>query len=199
MPWLPFGLAQRWPFCWWLVVLADQFSARILRLASYRKQPTPEQVRAIVARAVDEAGVVPGYLITDKGPQFRDHGVRGWCELKGVGHRSGSLGQFGSIPFIERLILTIKKECTRRILFPFSRSAARKELALFTTWYNRMRPHERLGGATPDEIHDGAEPFWKRARFEPRVRRPRGARLALYVHYLEGRKHLPIVTLRRVA
>jgi transposase InsO family protein len=107
------------------------------------------------------------------------------------------LGQIGSIPFIERLILTVKKECTTRILFPFSHSAARKELALFTTWYNRMRPHERLGGATPDEVHDGVKPRRKRALLEPG--NFQGARIALRVCYLEGRKHLPIVALGRVA
>jgi transposase InsO family protein len=213
-PALPFGLAQRWPFCWWLVVLADQFSARILRLAIFTNQPTTDEVQAVVARAIHEAGVVPRYLISDKGFQFRDRVLRGWCKRKGIRHVFGALGQFGSIPFIERLILTIKQECTTRFLFPFSRSAARKELALFTAWYNRMRPHERLRGATPDEFHGGTKPFRGRARFEPRVQWPRdarcasprstggnrsSARLALQVRYLEGRKHLPLVTLRRVA
>ncbi len=213
-PALPFGAAQRWPFCWWLVVLADQFSARILRLAIFRNQPTTGEVQAIVARAIEEAGVVPRYLITDKGSQFRDRLLRGWCKRRGIRHVFGALGQFGSIPFIERLILTIKLECTTRFLFPFSRSAARKELALFAAWYNRMRPHERLRGATPDELHAGDKPFRERARFEPRARWPRdarsvsphstsgaccGARLALHVRYLEGRKHLPIVKLERVA
>jgi hypothetical protein len=99
-------------------------------------------------------------------------------------------------------------------MFPYSASAARKELALFGTWYNRVRPHRRLQGATPDEVHDGATPFWERARFEPRARWPRnapcasppsriagrcGARLVLNVRYLEGRKHLPVVALSRVA
>jgi hypothetical protein len=214
MPSLPFGLAQRWPFCWWLVVLADQFSARILRLAIFRNLPTTEEVQAVVARAIDEAGVVPRYLITDKGPQFRDRALRGWCKRRGIRHRFGALGQFGSIPFIERLILTVKRECTTRFLFPFSYAAARKELALFTVWYNRIRPHERLHGATPEEVHDGAAPSRERTRFEPRLRWPHdarcaapqsmrgepvGVRLALHVRYLEGRKHLPIVTLRWVA
>lgn len=205
-PALPFGLQQRWPFCWWLVVLADQFSARILGLAIFRKLPTAEEVQALVARAVDEAGVVPNHLVTDKGAQFRDRALRTWCRRKGIRHKFGALGQFGSIPFIERLILTIKKECTTRFLFPFSRSGARKELALFAAWYNRIRPHERLRGATPEEFHGGGNPLQERACFEPSVRSPRsmsgdgcGSRIALDVRYLEGRKHLPIVTLMRVA
>jgi transposase InsO family protein len=111
----------------------------------------------------------------------------------GIRRLYGALGQFGSIPFIERLIRTIKWECTRRILFPYSAQLARKELGLFTVWYNRVRPHERLRGATPDEVHDGAEvPL-------PRVVGPNTAALTLQVHYLEGRKHLPIVELVRAA
>jgi transposase InsO family protein len=210
----PFSLALRWPFCWWLVVVADQFSARILSLAIFRTQPSSEEVRAIVARAVDAAGAAPKYLITDRGHQFRDRVFRVGCKRMGIRHVFGALGQFGSIPFIERLIGTIKWECAERILVPFSRSGARTELALFAAWYNRVRPHERLGGATPDEIQDGAELRWKRARFETRSRWPRGARcaaqrssvvgrcgaqLALRVRYLGGRRHLPVVRLERVA
>jgi transposase InsO family protein len=192
-PACPFGLPQRWPFCWWLVVVADQFSARILRLAIFPKAPSAEQVLAVVARAIDDAGVVPAFLITDKGPQFRDGAFRSFCRQRGILHRSGSLGQFGSIPFVERVILTVKRECTRRILVPFSRSGALKELALFATWYNRIRPHERHAGATPEEIHGGVVPIGRNARLES------GDRPALRVRYLEGRKHLPVVALERAA
>ena len=192
-PALPFGLPQRWPFCWWLVVVADQYSARILRLAVFRSAPSAAQVRAVVARAAGDAGVAPSFLVTDKGPQFRDRSFRMWCRTRGIRHRYGSLGQVGSIPFVERVILTVKRECTRRILVPFSHSGALKELALFSTWYNRIRPHERHAGATPEEIHGGVVPIGNNARLES------GDRLALRVRYLEGRKHLPVVALERAA
>lgn len=198
-PMRPFGLEQRWPFCWWLVVLADQFSARILALALFRRPPSAEQVRAFVVRAARKAGVVPRYFVTDKGPQFRDRVFRRWCKRTGIRHRFGALGQFGSIPFVERLIRTVKWECTARILFPFSGSAARKELALFQVWYNRVRPHERLAGATPEEVIAGSEPSWRRELFDPRDPSSRSARLALRVRYLGARKHLPIVRLERAA
>jgi len=197
---VPFSFAQRWPFCWWVMVLADQFSARILGLAVFERQPTTDDVRALVTRAVVDTGAVPEYLITDKGHQFRDRTFRPWCKRMGIRHLFGALGQFGSIPFIERLIRTIKWECTRRILFPYSARAARKELDLFTIWYNRARPHERLRGATPEEIHDGAElPCHRPRGVGSASSPPRIARLALRVRYLEGRKHLPMVSLDRVA
>jgi hypothetical protein len=112
-------------------------------------------------------------------------------------HRFGALGEFGSIPFVERLILTIKREYVWRVLVPFSYVAARKELALFKDWYNRIRPHQRHRGATPNEITGGVGPKWKSAPLESAVHR--GGRVMLRVSYLAGRKHLPIVALERVA
>src|SRR5262245_9561491 len=53
----PFSLPLRWPFCWWLVVLADQYSRRILNVELFRKKPTSEQVVEVIARAVQRAGV----------------------------------------------------------------------------------------------------------------------------------------------
>lgn len=210
----PFSYALQWPFCWWLVVLADQYSARILSVALFPKQPTPQQVIDVIARAARRVGVRPEFLLTDKGDQFRAEVYKAWCKRMGIDRRSGSLGQFGSIPFIERVIETVKSECTRLIIVPYSATAARKELASFQRWYNAVRPHERLQGATPDEVYDGAAPYWERARFEPRPQWRRtakcaspqsrisggcGARLELNVEYLDGREHLPVISLKRVA
>jgi transposase-like protein len=210
----PFSFAPRWPFCWWLVVLADQYSSRIVRLAIFRAKPTAAQVVDVIARACRQEGVRPKHLLTDKGDQFRAEVYRAWCLNMGIRRRSGSLGQFGSIPFIERVIETIKAECTRRISVPYADAPARRELALFRSWYNGVRPHERHHGATPDEAYRGAESLWKRPRFEPRPRLRReptldssrsaiangsDVRLALRLRFLGGRRHLPIVTLQRVA
>jgi hypothetical protein len=153
-------------------------------------------------------------VLTDKGVQFRAEAYHAWCSEMGIRRRSGSLGQFGSIPFIERVIETIKSECAQRISVPFSAAGARKEFDLFRIWYNEIRPHERFDGATPDEVYEGAKLGWKSVRFEPRPRwtrnatcasvgsgigEPRGVRLKLRVSHLGGRRHLPIVALARVA
>ncbi len=29
-PWLPFALPQQWPFCWWVAVVVDHFSRRVV-------------------------------------------------------------------------------------------------------------------------------------------------------------------------
>ncbi len=107
-----------------------------------------------------------------------------------------------------------KNECTRRLLIPYQRDAFRRELALYVDWYNCHRPHDVLGGATPEEIHRDILPACQAPRFEPRSRWPRGspcarpeadvrgrcgARLELSVSFLANRRHLPIVELRRAA
>jgi len=74
--------------------------------------------------------------------------------------------------------------------------------------------HTTLGGRTPDEVYLSHRPANRSPRFEPRHRWPRGgpsarpwalvrgspgARVELDIEYLDGKKHLPIVALRRAA
>jgi hypothetical protein len=90
----------------------------------------------------------------------------------------------------------------------------RRELDLIAEWYNEHRPHETLAGRTPNEVYHRRFPANRKPRHEPRSRWPRGspcatpwaltrgragARLQLEVTFHAGRKHLPIVALKRVA
>jgi len=135
-----------------------------------------------------------------------------WCARHGIRQRFGAVGKYGSIAVVERFIKTMKNECTRRLLVPYERAAIRRELALYVDWYNLHRPHDRLDGVTPDEVYYRRRPGCRMPRFEPRRRWPRGSpragpltkvrgrcgqRLELEVTYLAGRKHLPIVELKR--
>ena len=43
--WMPFSLAQSWPFCWWVAVVVDHFSRRVMGFAAFKSQPTSEAVR----------------------------------------------------------------------------------------------------------------------------------------------------------
>jgi hypothetical protein len=100
------------------------------------------------------------------------------------------------------------------ILVPLRREKMRAELQHFHSWYNGQRAHTTLKGATPDEAYHGRHPTCRHPRFEPRAHWPRGSpsarpgvpirgwpgqRLELHVEFQTGRKHLPIVTLRRAA
>ncbi|MBM4185662.1 MAG: transposase [Gemmatimonadetes bacterium] len=87
------------------------------------------------------------------------------------------------------------------------------EVGHFARWYNEHRPHETLRGATPAEVRDAVRPAKDVVRLETRPgvplprgrpprdgpRRARSGALEAVVERLEGRRHLPIVSLRRAA
>jgi hypothetical protein len=50
--WLPFALPQCWPFCWWLAVVVDHYSRRVLGFRLFLGQPSSKQIKA--ARRSDE-------------------------------------------------------------------------------------------------------------------------------------------------
>ena len=197
--WLPFSLTQRWPFCWWVAVVADHYSRRIMGVAVFRQEPTSAAVRSLLATVMRQVAAVPRYLITDQGSQFTDDAFRRWCRNRGIRQRFGAVGKHGSIALIERLIKTLRNECTRRLLVPFVPRPLYNEPAFFSTWYNEERPHDGLRGATPHEIYRDDVPACRQPRFEPRARWPRaspcadpqvrvrghcGARLDLHVSHL---------------
>ena len=117
-----------------------------------------------------------------------------WCKRRSVRPRYGRIGEPASIAVVERFIGSMKRECTRRILGPLSLVAMRRELRLYSTWYNTQRPHMFLDGKTPRDVYAGRtsrkrrlEPRrLKQNRIRKRKRRPNEFRLA--VSYVEGRK-----------
>jgi len=212
--WLPFSLPQCWPFCWWVAVAVDHFSRRGMGTAHFDQQPTSEAVRAFLGRTMAKTSKVPKYLICDRGCQFDSAGFRRWCRRKRIRPRYGAIGKHGSIAVVERIILTMKTLLGCLLLVPYSRESFHRELNAIIEWYNRHRPHEWLGGRTPNEVYHGTFPGHRRPRYEPRARWPRGspcakpwalvrgrpgARLALEVRFYRGRRHLPVITLRRAA
>jgi putative transposase len=214
VPWLPWALPQRWPFCWWVAVVIDHFSRRIMGFAVFTRNPTSLAVRQLLGRAIREAGQSPDILITDQGTQFTDKGFRRWCGRRGIRQRFGAVGKYGSISVVERLIRTTKSEALRRIVLPLDRRAFCQEVSLFVKWYNGHRPHSALQAASPDEMYFERMPRARAPRYEPRQRWPRGSpcarpsapvrgrrgqRLALVVTHLGGRRHLPIVELKKAA
>ncbi|MEX0718725.1 MAG: integrase core domain-containing protein [Planctomycetaceae bacterium] len=150
----------------------------------------------------------------DRGSQFDCHGFREWATRRGVRPQYGAIGHHGSIAVVERLIGTLKREGLRRILVPFRRDAFRRELALLVRWYNEHRPHTALDGATPHEVYHGLNLANRLPRIEPRQDWPRpspctapqtlvagqpGDRCDLEIEFVAGRRHLPVVTLKRAA
>ena len=187
-------------------MIADHFSRRVMGIGVFLKEPNAQQTCTLLERAVQRAGRAPKYTVTDQGGQFEDE-YRAWCSQHEVKPRFGALYRHGSIALTERVIRTIKDELVARIAVPFGLGAMRTEAGLYVQWYNEFRPHASLGGRTPNEVYESRTPARNLPRFEPRARYPtsaelRGApgdKLELEIDYLEGRKHLPIVKLRRAA
>jgi len=224
VPWLPFALPQVWPFCWWVAVVEDHFSRRVMGFAVFRKPPTAAQITAFLSRTIRKAGAKPKYIICDKGAQFwparRSLGEGGcgtfkrWCKRNGIRPRFGAIGKHGSIAVIERFIRSLKQESLRRTLISLCQRTFCQEVSSYSAWYNEHRPHTALQGRTPNEVYFGRRPANRVPRFETRARWPRGSpcakpqvlvkgqsgvRLELGIRFEGGRKHLPVVTLNRVA
>ena len=213
--WSPFALPQCWPFCYWVAIAIDHFSRRVMGAAAFKSQPSCEAVCGFLGRTIAKAGKAPRYIVCDRGGQFDCDSFRKWCRKKGIRRpRYGAIGKKGSIAMVERVILTIK--CLLRFLpfVPYRREAFLKELTATVEWYNQARPHTWLGGRTPNEVYSAVFPANRRPRFEVRSRWPRGspcakpwalvrgspgAKLTLDVSFHRSRRHLPIITLKRVA
>ena len=180
----------------------------------FQREPTSEAVRAFLGRMIHTAGAKPRHLVCDQGPQFSCDKFEPWCQRKGIRPRFGAIGEHGSIAVIERPILTLKQSIAWLTLVALRRRAFLRELRYLTAWYNSHRPHMTLGGRTPDEVYHRLGPMNRQPRFEPRANWPRsspcskpvtlvkgqpGTKLEMDVQFSGGRRHLPVVSLRRAA
>ncbi len=196
VPWIPFALAQRWPFGAWIAVVLDHFTRGVVASGVFTKEPTAAEVLSVLDRGVAKSGRAPRYTVTDQGSQFQKE-YRAWCERRGVRPRFGAVGKTGSIAIIERFFLSIKNERFRRIVLPLSVSLIERELDRYLLWYHQHRPHRSLARATPNEVLAGGA---LRERGPPR----RGSigplrPVRLVVSHVGGRAHLPVIALRRAA
>ena len=213
--WLPFSLPQCWPFCWWCAVVVDHYSRRIMKLGVFADHPDCRTICAMLGHTIRQAGAAPKYIVCDRDSIFHCDAFQSGVKRKGIkSPRYGAIGKHGSIAVVERLILTLKNECTRRMVVPLRRVAFRRDLHYFQLWYNGHRPHMTLGGATPDEVYFRSKPAHRQPRIEPRKHWPRrstcarpgtlvagqpGDRFDLKIKLLGYRRHLPVVTLQRAA
>jgi hypothetical protein len=147
------------------------FSRAVVGHAEFKQQPTAADVCRVLGPAAKRGGRAPKYTVTDQGAQFRQ-GFRDWCVLHGVKPRFGAVGERGSIAVLERFMLSLKDECTRRIVVPYAVAAMRAEIARFVRWHAEFRPHQGLGGCTPLEVYESRLPACRGPRFEPRARYP---------------------------
>jgi transposase InsO family protein len=212
--WMPLALPQRWPFYWRVAVVVDQHSRRALGFAVFNSQPSSAEVSSLLDSAIHQHEAKPKHLITDQGGQFTANDFKDWGKRRGIRHRYGAVDKHGALAINERFNLTLKNECTRRLLVPFCPDGFWRELFLFVNWYNERRPNMGLDGRTPDEVYYDRATANEQPRYETRPRWPRGSpcagppaplkgdpgvRIALDLRFEAGRKHLPIVGLKQAA
>ena len=213
--WSPFALPQHWPFCWWVAVVMDHHSRRVMNVTVFATRPTCRAVCTFLGRAISSAEAPPKYIICDRDSVYDCAAFRRWAKRRGIKPpRYGAVGKHGSIAVVERLIKTLKDECTRRIPVPLQRNAFRRQLLSFVQWYGEHRPHMTLEGRTPNEVYFGRPPANRQPRIEPRPRWPRRSRCAkpqtlvagkpgdrckLKLEYHDKQQHLPVVKLLRAA
>jgi len=136
-----------------------------------------------------------------------------WCKALNILPRFGAVGKRGSIAVVERFHRTLK-EILRLITLPEDQVQYEREIGFIIDWYNEHRPHETLGGKTPNEVHFSRPPANEKPRIEPRPRWPRGSPCAkpqvdidgaagdpviIEIACHEGRRHLPIIRARHAA
>jgi hypothetical protein len=212
-PLIPFALPQRLPYGWWIAATIDGYSRRVLKLGCFAAQPTSRQIQKLLERTTRDLGAKPRTIICDRGVQFDCRAFHSWCKRRRIEVRYGAVGKHGSIARVERFIRTLKEYCRKLPIVPTDRQDFTRELAYFQDWFNEHRPHQALRGRTPSEVYKQRFPAHRKPRHEPRSRWPRGspcarpwaltrgspgARLELMVEFHAGRRHLPIVRLRRV-
>jgi transposase InsO family protein len=192
----------------------DHHSRRVVRYAVFRKQPTSVEVRTFLGRTIADAKCSPKYLVTDLGPQFDCAHFRSWCQRKGTRIRYASKASIRATAIIERFFLSLKTEMLHRISVSLRRDVFRRQLDAYLAWYHERRPHQGLGGRTPDEVYYRLALAQTRPRFEPRQKWPRsspcakpkapmragpGKPLELVVDLIDTERRLPIVEIKRAA
>ena len=118
-----------------------------------------------------------------------------------------------SIAVVERFHRTVK-DILRLITIPEVQEQFESELGAIIDWYDEHRPHETLGGKTPNEVCFSRPAANEQPRIEPRGRWPRRSRCAapqlsvdsdpgdpfiLEIGCHQNRRHLPVIRTCRAA
>ena len=94
----------------------------------------------------------PEIVNTDQGSQFTSEEFVQAVQERGCKLSMDGRGAWRDNVFVERLWRSVKYE--RVYLHAYDTSDARRSIMQYFDWYNRSRPHSRLGRRTPDEAYN---------------------------------------------
>ena len=171
-----------------LVAVIDLFSRKVLAIQVWRQVPTGRSLARLVDLAIAKHGVAPRHMITDQGVQFRSLRFNACLKRHGIAHRYGGIRSPASIAVLERFWRSFKSE-RGGVLWPFlSNRELQRRASTYAVWFNAHRPHQGLGGATPDDVYYGRST----------KQRPRRHGV-LRLRHLNGDPGLPIYSVARRA
>jgi transposase InsO family protein len=142
--WLPFALPQCWPFCWWLAVVLDHYSRRVLGFRLFLGQPSSNQITQFLGQVVAHIGTAPRHLVTDRGKQFCNHRLHQWCRRQAIHQRFGAVGQRGSIAVVERFIRTLKESTRALTMVSLRRRSFQIDVHRAISWYDDVSHYTSL-------------------------------------------------------
>lgn len=132
----------------YLAAFIDLYSRDILAWELFAAQPNGDQIAALFQQAVDRHGS-PRHFITDQGRQFVGDAVQNLVVSLEIGHRTGAIGEHGSIAIHERLWRTAKEHLDLDTVRPEVTGHLRARIAVVIDYYRTKRPHSALEDTTP--------------------------------------------------
>lgn len=140
----------------WVLVVMDHYSRRIVGFAVHPiSVDGPALCRmfgAVIAKAPP-----PSRLSFDSDPLFDFQQWKANLRVLEIDRIQSLPNVPVSYPFVERLIGTIRREYLDHLFFWNARDLERK-LEVFRNYYNDMRTHQGIGGATPNAKSGDIEP-----------------------------------------
>jgi putative transposase len=149
---------------YYLCSVLDGYS-RVVVHWDIQESVTEAEVELILERAKEKFPGAKPRIISDNGPQFIARDFKEFIRISGMTHVKTSPFYPQSNGKIERWHQSLKRECIRPGV-PLSLEDARRLVAGYIDYYNRVRLHSALGYVTPQDKLEGREKeiFAKRDR-----------------------------------
>ncbi len=149
-----------------LIAVMDGFSRKCLKLRLLWHDPDTDTMMDFLKEAMKKFGK-PKAICTDHGGQFKLRFKKALASL-GITHAQGKPRNPKFNGKAERFFRSLKWELVKAALWlPVKRIPLQMVLDDWADWYNTERPHQALGGRTPDEVwhdRDRRPPLRLRAR-----------------------------------
>ena len=144
----------------YLVAVMDWYSRKVL---SWRISNTLDSEFCIdaVKEAIGKHGK-PEIFNADQGSQFTSRAFTGLLKSKGIRISMDGRGRYQDNIFIERLWWTVKYQYLYLRAFDTGLDL-RRGLRQWFDFYNQERPHQSLGGLSPDDIYFKEQSYAKAA------------------------------------